>query len=251
MNLGEIPDYYRRFMDQVDIVVLKTRPMDEKGFFNFSATALWHRAVIESAKTGIVEVTERLPYVHGDLNGVHKSEVDYVIDGDDQTTPELLTPSPTDVDRAVGRLIASEITDGACLQIGIGGMPNAVCSLLKESNVQNLGIHTEMLTDGIVDLYKEGRITGANKILNPGKITFSFALGSANLYETLNRNTDFQCLPVDHTNPPHIIMQNERAVAITTQLKLIYRDRRRRNPTAIAISAAPAGNYSSSAVPML
>jgi acyl-CoA hydrolase len=79
-----------------------------------------------------------------------------------------------------------------------------------------------MLTDGIVDLYKEGRITGANKTLNPGKITFSFALGSANLYETLNGNTDFQCLPVDHTNPPHIIMQNERAVAInnTTQIDL-------------------------------
>jgi acyl-CoA hydrolase len=222
VNLGEIPDYYRRFMDPVDVVVLKTRPMDDEGYFNFGATALWHRAIIESARTVIVEVTENLPHVHGELNGVHKSEVDYVIDGDNQPTPELATPLPTDVDRAVGQLIAREITDGACLQIGIGGMPNAVCSLLRESNVQNLGIHTEMLTDGIVDLYKEGRITGANKTLNPGKITFSFALGSANLYETLDGNTDFQCLPVDHTNPPHIIMQNERVVAInnTTQIDL-------------------------------
>ena len=222
VNLGEIPDYYRRFMDPVDVVVLKTRPMDKNGYFNFGATALWHRAIIESARIVIVEITDRLPYVYGEQNGVHKSEVDYLIEGDNEPTPQLLTPSPSDVDRAVGRLIASEIEDGACVQIGIGGMPNAVCSLLRESSVRNLGIHTEMLTDGIADLYREGRITGAMKTLNPGKITFSFALGSTSLYTMLDRNADFQCLPVDHTNPPDIIMQNDRTVAInnTTQIDL-------------------------------
>jgi acyl-CoA hydrolase len=222
VNLGEIPDYYRRFMDPIDIVVLKTRPMDENGYFNFGCTALWHRAVVESAKTVIVEVTDTLPHVFGELNGVHRSEVDYVIDGNNEPLAQLITPTPTDVDRVVGRLIASEIEDGACLQIGIGGMPNAVCSLLRESTVRTLGIHTEMLTDGIIDLYKAGRITGDQKRLNPGKLTFSFALGSSDLYETLDRNQDFQCLPVDHINPPHIIMQNDNAVAInnTTQIDL-------------------------------
>ena len=222
VNLGEIPDYYRRFMDPVDVVVLKTRPMDEHGQFNFGCTSLWHRAVIESARVVIVEVTDNLPHVYGDLNGVHSSEVDYVIEGDSDPLAQLITPSPTDVDRVVGRLIAAEIDDGSCLQIGIGGMPNAVCSLLRESSVKNLGIHTEMLTDGIIDLYEDGRITGLQKKLNPGKVTFSFALGSSNLYQTLDRNSDFQCLPVDRINPPHIIMQNDNAVAInnTTQIDL-------------------------------
>ena len=112
----------------------------------------------------------------------------------------------------MARLIAGEIEDGACLQIGIGGMPNAVCSLLLESGVRNLGVHTEMLSDGIIDLYKAGRITGSAKTLNNGKIVLSFALGSRSLYEAIDRNADFHSCPVDYTNLPHIIMQNDRMI---------------------------------------
>jgi acyl-CoA hydrolase len=222
LNLGEIPDYYRRFIEPVDIVILKTCRMDENGFFNFSAANLWHRAVVERARLVIVEVTDGNPYVLGDDNGVHISEVDYIIEGDNQPAVELPNPPPTDVDRAVGRLIAAEVEDGACLQIGIGGMPNAFCAQLLESGARDLGVHTEMLTDGIIDLYKAGRITGARKTLNPGKITYTFALGMKPLYDALNRNADLQCLPVDHTNPPHIIMRNDRVVSInnTTQIDL-------------------------------
>ena len=101
-------------------------------------------------------------------------------------------------------------------------MPNAVCSLLLESGVRNLGVHSEMLADGMIDLYKAGRITGILKRLNTGKIVFSFALGSQELYSTIDRNTDFLCCPVDYTNPPHIVMQNDRMIAInnTTQIDL-------------------------------
>ncbi len=221
-NLGEIPDYYRRFTDPIDVVVLKTCPMDENGFFNFGVSNLWHRAVIERAKLVIVEVTEGLPYVYGEQNGVHRSEVDYLIEGDNEPASELPSAPPSEVDRTVARLIAGEIEDGACLQIGIGGMPNAVCSLLLESGVRNLGVHTEMLTDGIIDLYKAGRITGSAKALNTGKIVLSFALGSRSLYETIDRNADFHSCPVDYTNLPHIIMQNNRMISInnTTQVDL-------------------------------
>jgi acyl-CoA hydrolase len=222
VHLGEIPDYYRRFMAPVDIVVLKTCRMDDNGFFNFSVTNLWHRAIIERAKLVIVELTDGLPYAHGDGNGVHISEVDYIIEGDHQASVELLNPPPTDVDRAVGRLIANEIEDGSCLQIGIGGMPNAVCQMLLESTVRDLGIHTEMLTDGLVELYKAGRINGRKKALNPGQIGYSFALGSNVLYEAIDHNPDFQCYAVDYTNLPHNIMRNDRVVAInnTTQIDL-------------------------------
>jgi acyl-CoA hydrolase len=222
LNLGEVPDYYRRFLDPVDIVILKTCPMDQNGCFNFSASNMWHRAVIERARMVIVEVSKSLPYACGDENGVHLSEVDYIVEGDGDPAPELPNPQPCEVDRAVARRIAVEIEDGACLQIGIGGMPNAVCTLLLESGVRDLGIHTEMLTDGIADLYKSGRITGSRKTLDPGKIAYTFALGSSALYAVIDRNPDCFCRPVDYTNSPHIIMRNDRVVSInnTTQIDL-------------------------------
>ncbi len=222
VNLGEIPDYYRRFIAPVDVVILKCCRMDERGYFNFSASNLWHRSVIERARTVIVEVTDGNPYVHGEGNGVHVSEVDYIIEGDNRPAVELPNPPPSDVDRAVGKLIANEIEDGACLQIGIGGMPNAVCSQLLDSSAGDLGVHTEMLTDGIIALYKAGRVTGAHKKLNPGKIGFSFGLGSKAMYDAIDRNTDLACMPVDFTNLPHNIMQNDKVVSInnTTQIDL-------------------------------
>jgi acyl-CoA hydrolase len=221
-NLGEIPDYYRRFIEPPDIVVLKTRDVDAKGYFNLNACNLWHRAIASRAKIVVVEISEGMPYVHGDDNGLHISEVDYVIDGDPGPPAELPNPPPCDADRAVARLIAAEVGDGACLQVGIGAMPNAVCSLLLESGVRGLGVHTEMLTDGLIDLYKGGFITGAAKTLDPGKIVCSFAYGSRELYRTIDRNADFLCCPVEYTNLPHMIMRNERVVAInnTTEMDL-------------------------------
>ena len=222
VNLGEVPDYYRRFIEPVDVLILKTCPMDADGNFNFGPSGLWHRAVIERAKLVIIEVNAHMPYVHGPSNFVHVSEVDFIIDGDDQHTAELPNPAPTDVDRAVGKLIAAEVEDGACLQIGIGGMPNAVCTQLLDSTARDLGIHTEMMTDGLAELYLAGKINNAKKQVNPGKIAFTFALGSQRLYDTINRNDDMLCLPVDQTNLPHVIMQNKRVMAInnTTQIDL-------------------------------
>ena len=222
LNLGEVPDYYRRFLDPVDIVILKTCPMDESGYFNFSASNLWHRAVIERARMVIVEVNKKLPYVFGEQNGVHISEVDYILEGDGEPPPELPNPRPSEVDRAVAQRIAGEIEDGACLQIGIGGMPNAVCTMLLECGVKDLGVHTEMMTDGLAALYKAGRISGTRKQLNPGKAVYTFALGSRDLYDTLDRNPDMHCCPVDYTNAPHVIMQNDQVISInnTTQIDL-------------------------------
>jgi acyl-CoA hydrolase len=222
VHLGEIPDYYRRFIDPVDIAVFKTAPMDANGFFNFGPSNLWMRALVERAKVVIVEECAALPYVMGEGTGVHISEVDFILTGDNQPMAELPKPVITDVDRAVARLIAAEIEDGACLQIGIGGMPNAVCGLLAESNVQDLGIHTEMMTDGIVDLYRAGRITGAKKQLNTGKMVCTFSLGAQYLYDFLHKNPMVEFHPVDYTNMPHIIMQNDNVAAInnTTQMDL-------------------------------
>jgi acyl-CoA hydrolase len=222
VNLGEIPDYYRRFNDPVDVAIIQARPMDANGVFNFGGANLWHRAIVEMARIVIIETNPAIPLCHGEDNGVHASEVDFVIEGNGAPPAELPGTTPTEVDRAVARHIMNEIEDGACLQIGIGGMPNAVCTLLLESGVRDLGIHTEMLTDGLAELYRAGRVTNARKRLHPGRSVYSFALGTRALYDTINDNPDFACLPVEHTNMPHIIMQNEKVVAInnTTQIDL-------------------------------
>jgi acyl-CoA hydrolase len=221
-NLGEIPDYYRRFIDPPDMLIVKTCPMDTNGYFNLSAANLWHRVVAARAKVVVVEVDPALPYVHGIDNGLHVSEVDYVIDGDGLALPELPNPAPTEVDRAVAQLIAAEIDDGACLQIGIGAMPNAVCSLLLDSGVRDLGIHTEMLTDGIIALYQAGVVTGAAKSVHRGKIVCTFGLGSQAMYDAIHDNPDISCQAVDMTNLPHDIIRNDRMTTInnTTQMDL-------------------------------
>ena len=222
VNLGEIPDYYRRFIDPVDMLVIKCAPMDDQGYFNFGPANLWHAAVIERAKLVVVEECSAMPHVCGPGSGVHISDVDFIITGDADPLPELPKGAATEVDRAVARLIAAELEDGDCLQIGIGGMPNAVCSLLAHSTISELGVHTEMLTDGIIDLYRTGKISGARKQINPGRIVCSFGLGSQYLYDAIDHNPDIEFHPVDYTNLPHVIMQNDnvRAINNTTQIDL-------------------------------
>ncbi len=222
INLGELPDYYRRFIEPADFAILKVCPKDRHGFYNFGGTNLWHPAICETAKTVIVEETKGLPYTHGESCGLHESEVDFVIDGDHSAATELPDLPLTDIDSAVGKIVADNIEDGSCIQVGIGGMPNAVCSALLESSVKELGLHSEMLTDSMVDLVLSGQATGSRKQINTGKHVYSFALGSKRLYDTIDDNRDFLCCPADYTNPPHIIMQNPRAIAInnTTQIDL-------------------------------
>lgn len=222
LNLGEVPDYYRRFIDPVDILVIKARARDRDGMFNTGPTAVWLRAIVERAKTVIVEVCPSTPYAHGVDHGLHESEVDYVIDGLDLPLPELPKAPATEIDHKVAQYIANEMKDGDCIQIGIGTMPNAACALLAESGIKDLGVHTEMLTDGIIDLYRAGRITGAHKQMDNGKLVYTFALGSKSMYDTIDNNPDFLCYPVDYTNLPHMIMRNDNMISInnTTQIDL-------------------------------
>ncbi|WP_244458053.1 acetyl-CoA hydrolase/transferase family protein [Roseomonas fluvialis] len=221
-NLGEIPDYYRRFIDRVDIAVMKAAPMDADGYFNLGPICIWHPAVIERATVLVLEIAPQMPPVVGPQVRVHRSHVDYLIEGEDAPMPELPNTEASDVDRAVARLIANEVEDGACLQVGIGGMPNAVTTLLLHSGVKDLGIHTEMLNDGLVELYRAGRVSGARKATDRGLVTYSFSLGCRATYDTLRDNDDFMCRPVEDTNLPDIIARNDRVVAInnTTQVDL-------------------------------
>jgi len=221
MNFGEAPDYYRRFVD-VDLAVLKTTPMDEHGFFNFGAAVTYHKALTEKARTVVVETCAAMPYVFGVENVIHISDVGHVIDGGAEPLPELGNPAPGPVDQKVAELIAGEIENGACLQVGIGAMPNAVCALLADSAIKDLGIHTEMFVDAMIDLFEAGKLSGAYKAFNRFQIGYCFAAGSRRQYDFLNRNPLCFAAPVDYTNLPHNIMRNDRVVSInnTTQIDL-------------------------------
>jgi acyl-CoA hydrolase len=222
MNFGEAPDYYRRFVEPIDVVCVKTAPMDEQGCFNFGPSTSYHHAMVERARVVIVETNPNVPRVAGPDTGIHASQVDYVIDGGHEPLPELPPGQVSAVERQVASLIAQEIDDGACIQIGIGGMPNAVCSLLREANKRDLGIHTEMMVDGIGDLIEAGIVNNSRKQIDQGKSVFSFALGSARLYRVIETNRDIWAYPVDYTNLPVNIARNERVVSInnTTQMDL-------------------------------
>ncbi len=222
MNFGETPDYYRRFIDPVDVACIKTAPLDEDGNFNFGCSTTYLEAMIERARVLIVEECQNMPRVLGPANGVHKSCVDYVIDGGDGALPSIAPNPITAVEREVARLIAGEIEDGACLQVGIGGMPNAVCSLLRHANVRDLGVHTEMLVDGVADLIEAGIVTNARKQIDTGRTVFSFAVGSLRLYRMIDRNPSMCAYAVDYTNLPTNIARNDRVVSInnTTQIDL-------------------------------
>ncbi len=222
MNFGEAPDYYRRFIDPIDVVCLKTTPMDANGYFNFGGAVSYHKAITERAKILIVETCDAMPYVYGAEEAVHIDDVHYVIEGNPHPIPELPNAPTTEIDRQVGALIAAEVEDGACLQIGIGGMPNAVCASLKEAGVRDMGVHTEMLVDGMIDLYEAGLVTGARKQTQPEQMVFTFAAGSRKQYDFIHRNPVAQSYPVDQTNLPQNIMRNDKVVSInnTTQIDL-------------------------------
>jgi acyl-CoA hydrolase len=216
LNLGEWPDLYRRYIERVDIAVIQVCPKDADGFYNFSAAASYHRALVEKARIVVVEVNPALPWCHGQENAVHESEVDVVIDGDGTPAAELPQPVTTDVDRAIAMLVAGEIGNGDCLQIGIGGLPNAVCRALAQAGVQDLGVNTEMMVEGLMELVKAGAATGARKQVDVGKAVYAFAIGSRDLYAFIDRNPAFETRAVDYTNLPHSVARNDKVVAVNS-----------------------------------
>ncbi|MBD3893194.1 acetyl-CoA hydrolase/transferase C-terminal domain-containing protein [Hydrogenophaga sp.] len=218
-NFGEGPSIYRRLLE-VDLLVLKTAPMDSHGFFNFGVSNTYTRAICDVAKRIVVETCSSVPVCYGVENVVHISEVDAVIEGGHAALPELPGAPITDLDLQVADYIVHEIGDGICLQVGVGGMPNAVCSAIAQSKLHDLGIHTEMFVDGMVDLIEAGKVSGRHKQTHPGKIVFTFAVGTQRTYDFLHQNEACLSLPVDQTNLPHKIAENHNVVSINNCIQI-------------------------------
>ena len=214
--LGEVPSLFRSGLVPVDVAFLNVSEPDEEGYCSFGISADIAFSGAECAKTSIAQVNKYMPRTFGDPV-IHVSKITALCRGDEPLV-EVPTPVPSEVDTKIGNFIANEIPDGATLQIGVGGIPNAVINAL--SNHQHLGLHTEAITDGVLPLIEKGIIDNSQKKILPGKSVGSLVLGSKHLYDYIDGNRDFVIRDVAWTNDPQIIRQNPRAMAINSAIEV-------------------------------
>jgi itaconate CoA-transferase len=209
----------RMLIDEIgiDTFVCTVSPMDRHGYFTFGTGNDYSTKVARSAKRLIVEVNENIPRVQGAGAELHVSEVGAIVENH-VALLELPTRGTTAEDKMISRIIADLVPDGACLQMGVGGLPNLVCAALKDRN--DLGIHTEALNPGLVDLVRAGTVTNRCKTIDRGKTVFTFAMGQKAMYDFLDDNPAIASAPVDYVNDPQIIAQNDNVVSINATIQI-------------------------------
>ncbi|MEN6441021.1 MAG: acetyl-CoA hydrolase/transferase C-terminal domain-containing protein [Syntrophobacter sp.] len=213
-HFSEIPLLFRNNVLPVDVTLMTVSPPDKLGFVCLGISVDYTKQAAVSAKTAIAAVSPQMPRIGGD-SYLHVSDISYFV----PSTEPLIQLSPPvlgEVEKAIGSNVASLIKDGDCLQLGIGAIPDAVLSFLGEKN--DLAIHSEMISDGVMKLVNEGVITCRRKTFHNGKIIISFAMGTNAFYEWMNENTMIEGYPVDFTNDPFIIAQNDNMVSINSAL---------------------------------
>jgi len=211
---SEIPRLFRDGILPVDVALITVSPPDKLGFFCLGISVDYTKQAALSAKTVIAAVNPQMPRVGGD-SCLHATDIDYFVPTGEPLI-ELAPPKLGETEKAIGGHVASLIKDGDCLQLGIGALPDAVLSYLGEKN--DLGIHSEMISDGAMNLVNSGVITCRKKTFLPGKIVITFAMGTSTFYEWLNDNTMIEAYPVDFVNDPFKIAQNDNMVSINSAL---------------------------------
>lgn len=220
LRYSELPRWYRENCE-VDVAIFQVCPMDANGNFNFGPSNSHSRAVCDVAKVIIVEVNENLPLcLDLEQGSINISDVTMVVLGENSAMAQLPAGAASDVDQAVARLIVDEIPNGACLQLGIGGMPNAVGSMIAQSDLKNLGVHTEMYVDAFVDIYNAGKINGSQKAINKGKEVYAFAAGTEKLYQHIANNPNVCGAPVDYTNDVRNVSQIDNFISINNAVDI-------------------------------
>ena len=208
--LSEVPRMFRENVLPLDVALVSVSPPDAHGFVSLGMSVDCSMAAVECSATVVGVINANVPRTHGD-SFVHISEIDVVTESSAPLV-EMQPPPVTEVERAIGRHCASLIPDGATLQLGIGAMPNAVLGEL--GNHAKLGVHSEMISDGVIDLVNAGVITGERKSTHPGKVVTSFAVGSKRLAEEVDDNPLYRFLDCSYVNDPRKIARNDRVCAI-------------------------------------
>lgn len=214
-SFSHMPRYFREDIE-LDTCVVTVSPMDKSGYFTFGTNNDYTSTAARYAKKLIVEVNENMPRVFGD-SLVHISEVDAIIEN---TVPLVaLNPrAPLPEDKIIGEAIAKLIPDGATIQMGVGGVPDAVCQYLLNHN--DLGIHSELLSPGMVDLIRKGIVTGKKRNINRNKHVFTLAFGDEAMYDYINDNPSMETYPVDYVNNPSIISQNDNVISVNALIEI-------------------------------
>ncbi|MEE4194946.1 MAG: acetyl-CoA hydrolase/transferase C-terminal domain-containing protein [Anaerolineae bacterium] len=209
-------DKLRATNGHLDVFWGTATPPNADGYMSLSIGLIVQKDLLEAADLKILEINENLPWTYGDTL-VHISEVDYVVENHIPLV-ELPEVPPTEIEQKIGGYIAELIEDGATLQLGIGGIPNAIAAFLSDR--KDLGIHTEMIVDGMVDLFNAGIVNNSRKTLHPGKMIGAFALGTKKLYEFLDHNEAVEMYRGRYTNDPYVIAKNNKMISVNTALQV-------------------------------
>lgn len=208
----EVPKLFRKGYMPVDVALVQVSSPDEHGYCSFGVSNDYTKPAVEYAKIVIAEVNDKMPRTMGD-SFIHISDIDFIVETSHPII-ELQSPKIGEVEKKIGENCASLIEDGSTLQLGIGAIPEAVLLFLKDK--KNLGIHSEMISDGVVELVETGVITNSMKTLHPGKIVVAFLMGTKRLYDFVNDNPLFEMYPVSYVNNPIVIMKNYKMVSINS-----------------------------------
>ncbi len=214
--LSEVPMLFRKKIIELDVALISVSTPDIHGYCSLGTSIDITSAAKQSAKIIIAQVNKYMPRTHGD-GLIHVSEIDYLVEHDEEI-PETKMHPLTDIEMAIGENIAALVEDGATLQMGIGAIPNAVLSCL--GNHKNLGIHSEMFSDGILPLVKSGVINGSNKVKHPGMIVASFVVGTRSLYDFIDDNPMVKMLDFGYVNNPDVIKSNPKVTAINSAIEI-------------------------------
>ncbi|MFN4190983.1 MAG: acetyl-CoA hydrolase/transferase family protein, partial [Pseudothermotoga sp.] len=198
----------------IDIFVGIASPMDKNGFLTLSASVVYEKDVIEQAKVVVLEVNPNAPRTHGDTH-IHIKDVNYVIEADYEL-PQVELVEPTQTEALIAQYISNLIEDGSTIQLGIGGIPNAVAKFLTDK--KDLGVHTEMFTESMIDLFEAGVITNKKKSIWRDKFICTFAFGTKRMYQFIDDNPSIFFLRGKYVNDPYVICQNDKMVSINTAL---------------------------------
>ena len=216
MIFRNLVPYYRHFLT-VNVAMMCVPPMDKHGYFNLSCAAGVAKGILDKADVVILEVNEHLPRILGGFDeSIHISEVDCVVEGAHDPLPEFPVAAPTPEDEAIARLIVPQIPDGATLQLGIGAMPNVVGSLLADSDLKDLGMHTELCGDAYLNLFRAGKLTNRRKTYQPGKGVTGLVFGSRDLYDWVDQNPGVIVEPLEFVNAPETIARHENLISINS-----------------------------------
>ena len=210
-NLGW---YYKNFLE-ADVCMVTVSPMDKHGYFNFGGSIGVSKCIADKSKIVIVEVNENMPRILGGFDeAIHISEVDYIVEGDNPPLYEMKNPAPTEEDRRMASYILPHISDGATVQLGIGGMPNALGELIAKSDLKDLGMHTELCSDGYLEMFKQGKLTNRRKTINQNKGVVGITIGSRELYDWVDDNPGVMGCPLSYVNDPQVIAQHDNMISI-------------------------------------